>query len=157
MEATMKIIMIAAIGNQGQLGLNGIIPWDLPEDRAIFRDTIKGKHAIVGYNTYSGIAKLLPLCTTYLINNKDLQGSRTMINTAIKHAKRAGISELFVVGGGRLYKELMPIADMLYISHVAYDGVADVFFPEIEPDKWDKEILDSGDQCTYSIYHRINT
>lgn len=147
--------MIAAIGNQRQLGLNGIIPWDLPEDRAIFRDTIKGKHTIVGYNTYLGIAKLLPLCTNYLISNKDLQGSRAMINTAIKHAKKAKISELFVIGGGRLYAELMPIADMLYISHVDYDGVADVFFPEIESDKWDEEILESSNECTYSIYHRI--
>lgn len=153
----MKIIMIAAIGNQGQLGLNGIIPWDLPEDRAIFRDTIKGKHTIVGYNTFLGIVKLLPLCTNYLISNRDLQGSRVMINTAIKHANKAGVSELFVIGGGKLYAELMPIADMLYISHVNYDGVADVFFPEIEPDKWYEEILDSVDQCTYSIYHRINT
>jgi dihydrofolate reductase len=77
-------------------------------------------------------------------------------------SKCSSDEEIFIIGGGTIYRQFMPIADRLYITHVHKKTQADIYFPEIDPDIWqvtEKEEFKSDDQnsipYTYTIYNRI--
>jgi dihydrofolate reductase len=122
----MTVIMIAAAGRRGQLGLNGELPWHDPDDLAWFRKVTMGHTLVVGYNTAK---KLPPLPGRYL---RVMGRGDTPEKIMAEHAERGG-GDLYIIGGAKTYATWMPHVDRCYINRVNYDGPADTWLPPLFP------------------------
>jgi len=161
------ISLIAAIGKNNELGKGNTLLWHMPEDMKHFRETTRGHAVIMGRKTFESLSGPLPKRRNIVIT-RDLDYKRDGIEIVHSVDEALGLfkddkEEIFIIGGGELYKQTMPLADRLYITHIeAEDKDANVFFSEIIPIIWD-EISHEEHQkdeknpfaYTFSIYEKI--
>ena len=142
----VKLAMIAAVGRNGAIGAEGRLPWRLPSDFAFYRSTTMGKPLIMGRKTFESIGKPLPGRTSIVVTRQDdyaPEGAEvfTDLDAAIARgreiAERDGVDEVFINGGGEIYRLAMERADRLYVTHVDAEPEGDTFFPEIDPAIWE--------------------
>lgn len=159
------ISIIVAISEDLGIGRNNRLLWHLPGDLKRFKKLTLGKTVIMGKKTWESLP-VKPLQGRKNIVITDVYGE-TFDNAEAAYSiedalnKFVKTEEAFVIGGGSIYRQFMPLADRLYISLVHKTADADVYFPEINPDIWkilDKEEFDSGENSdlpyTYIIYDR---
>lgn len=139
----MKIALVVALGLKNEIGANGKLLWHLPADLKRFKDITTGHHVLMGRKTYESIPeKFRPLpnrVNIILTTNRNFTAQNCIVvytlNEAIEIAKKAGETELMIIGGGEIYELAMPIATTLYITRVNESfSEADTFFP-----KWNTE------------------
>ena len=142
---TIKIAMIAAVGSNGVIGAGNAMPWRLPSDFAHFKRTTMGKPLIMGRKTFESIGKALPGRINIVVTRqKGYQPDGVLVidslDAAIDHARTIaeaeGVDEVFIGGGGELYREAMPLADRLYITEVDLAPQGDTVFPAIDHGVW---------------------
>lgn len=132
----MKISIIVVIGNNREIGCNNQLLWDIPKDMARFKRITTDHAVIMGDRTFESIGKALPKRTNIVISlNKDYQAPGCIVAHSIKEAvaKAKAASkkeEIFIIGGGTIYKLFLPITDKLYLTVVDDNPKADTFFPE---------------------------
>ncbi len=114
------------------IGLAGALPWDLPEDLKRFKETTYGAPVIMGRKTYESIGRLLPGRKNVIITR---DASRIVpgawIARSLEEALRIaeGAADVFVIGGGEVYRMALPLADRIYITEVQVHIEGDAFFP----------------------------
>jgi dihydrofolate reductase len=137
--------VIAAVARNGVIGAGNAIPWRLPTDFAYFKRTTMGKPLIMGRKTFESIGKPLPGRTNIVVTRRAgyrpdgvvVVGSLAAgLTEAGEIAAADGVDEVFVAGGGEIYREAMPLADRLHITHVEAAPEGDVRFPDIDPAVW---------------------
>jgi dihydrofolate reductase len=142
---TIKVAMIAAVAENGVIGAGGTIPWRIPSDMAFFKATTMGKPIIMGRKQYETVGKPLPGRVNLVVSRQPgYQPDGVLVindlGAAIEHGKviaqADGVDEVMVIGGGQIYAEALPLADKLYISHVALAPEGDIRFPAIDPGDW---------------------
>jgi dihydrofolate reductase len=140
-----RLAMIAAVAENGVIGAGSSIPWRIPSDMAHFKRTTMGKPIIMGRRQFEIFNRPLPGRTNIVVSRQPGYQPEGVIVindlvAAIDHARTIaeaeGAEEAVVIGGGEIYAEAMPLADRLYISHVALRPDGDVFFPAIDPAVW---------------------
>lgn len=137
----MKISIIAAIGKNNEIGKKGDLPWNMPKDLKHFKEKTLGHTVIMGRKTFESIGKPLPKRKNIVITkNKEWKHKSVetfdSLDKAIKYCEGAEAenSEVFIIGGGEMYKQAIEIAHKLYITKIDYtDSEADTYFPEIVP------------------------
>lgn len=142
----MIISQIVAVAENGVIGRENDLPWHLPDDMEYFKTTTRGHHVLMGRkNFYSIPHKFRPLPgrpNIVVSRNKDLQiDGVTIVNSiedGINIAREAGEEELFIIGGGEIFRQAMDLCDRLYITqiHGTFDG--DVFYPDIDNKSWEE-------------------
>ncbi|OGJ55102.1 hypothetical protein A3D11_03450 [Candidatus Peribacteria bacterium RIFCSPHIGHO2_02_FULL_49_16] len=143
----MKISLIAAASENNVIGKNGHLPWDLPDDRKYFRDSTKGKPVIMGRRTYESLPESIrpmPERRNIVVmrnTERSLLGCDTVssLEEAILVARQDDPEEVFVIGGGEIYRLAFPIADRIYLTRIHAEVDGDVYFPEISEKEW-KEV-----------------
>lgn len=161
------ITLIAAIGKNNELGKNNDLLWNLPADMKHFKETTSLHTVIMGRKTFESIGKPLPNRRNVVIT-RDANYKREGIEVVHSFSDALDLfpdknEEIFVIGGAEIYKQTMPIADKLYITHVnAEDKDADAFFPEIIPIVWNEISHDEHKKddknpfnYTFSVYEKI--
>jgi dihydrofolate reductase len=143
----MIISLIAAIGKNNELGKAGKLLWSLPADMKRFRDTTRGHTVIMGRKTFESIGRPLPDRENIVVT-RDMHYHQPGITVAHSLDEALQIAsleqgkkfeenqdevEVFIIGGGELYKESISRSNKLYITHVDDSPLADTFFPEIDP------------------------
>lgn len=146
MESTIKVCLIVAKSRNGVIGRDGQLPWRLPGDLAFFKETTLGKPVIMGRKTWESLPKRpLPGRDNIVLSrdwNYAAPGARVYtsfspgLNAARSMAVRAGVDEVFVIGGASLYERAMPLADRLYVTDVDLIAEGDAFFPGLESSVW---------------------
>lgn len=136
----MIVSIIVAVDNNYAIGNQNQLLCHLPADLAYFKKTTTGHHIIMGRKTYESIGKALPNRTNIIISrNESYEASGCIVvkslQEAIDLAKKNNESELFITGGGTIYKEAMSLADRLYITKIDHQFNADTYFP-IPGDEW---------------------
>lgn len=131
----MKIILVAAIGQQRQLGLNNELLWKLPGDLPRFKAMTMGSPIVMGRKTFDSIGKPLPGRTNIVISRNTalaIDGVTVVasVEAAVKAAKQEQAENIFVIGGGEIYTLFLPEADVLELTLVDDSPEADAFFPE---------------------------
>lgn len=127
--------MIAAIGQNRELGKGNALLWNIPEDMKRFRAITKNHVVIMGRKTFESIGRPLPARTNIVVS-RDLKFAPKgvivahSLNEALTEARRIETKELFIIGGGQLYTMALPIADRLYITLVHESFDADTYFPD---------------------------
>lgn len=130
------ISMIACIGKNRELGIKNGLLWNLPNDLKRFKEITSGHPVIMGKRTYDSIGKALPNRTNIVLNLERIKlpdaVCATSIDEAVKLAKEKDQEEIFVIGGGQIYKQMIGLADKLYLTIVDDEKEADTFFPEYD-------------------------
>ncbi len=146
METPHRISAIAAISEITRgLGKGNDLLWKIPEDLKRFRALTSGHPIIMGRKTFESIGRALPNRLNIVVTRKTdlvIQGALVCnsLEEALEKAKKAaGADEIFIIGGGELYKEALPFTDRLYLTLIKANAEADVFFPEYEKE-FTKEI-----------------
>ena len=171
-----QITMIAAVAQNGVIGnkANNDIPWRISDDFAHFKKLTMGHPCIMGRITYDSIpSKFRPLPgreNIVLTNNKNFKADGTTIfNTfdeAIVYVNHNKETSTYITGGSAIYKMALEIADVFELTRIHKDMEGDIYFPEVNWNKWklvnetNQEGIDriSGSPIKFSFlrYQRIN-
>lgn len=130
------------MGLDGEIGVDNQLPWHLPKDLKHFKEITSGYPVIMGRKTYESIGKPLPNRTNIIVSRqKDWFEEGILIvgslKEAIKFAKKIN-ENIFIIGGGNIFEQVMDIADKLEVTEVKANIKADTFFPKIDAKIWKK-------------------
>jgi dihydrofolate reductase len=135
------IILIAAIGEQNELGINNNLLWHLPNDFKRFKAITTGHYIIMGRKTFESFPKPLPNRTHIIITrnkNYKVPENCIVVNSLTEAIEECPKNEnIFIIGGGEIYKQSIEIANCLEITRVHNTFKADTFFPEINLNNWE--------------------
>ena len=135
-------VIIAAIGKNRELGKNGELIWHLPEDMKFFKEKTLGHKVLMGRKTFESIpgGKGLPDRENIVLSRKNGDADEIIRNLATSN------EEIFVIGGGSVYKKMLPYCQRLYLTEIeAEDSSADVFFPEFDKNKYSRLVVGKGE------------
>lgn len=151
----MTITLIAAAAENNALGKDNDLVWHLPDDFKRFKAITSGHFIIMGRKTFESFPKPLPNRTHIIITRqKEYQVPEgclvvASIEEAIKLAVTSSLSsraesrdkkpqndEVFIIGGGEIYKQSIALADKIELTRVHTEVEADTFFPEIDSSNW---------------------
>ncbi len=157
----MKISLVVAIAENNAIGNHGDLLWHLPKDMKRFKEITWGHYVLMGRKTFKSIPEKfrpLPGRPNIVLTNstRNFEGCFTVasIVDAIAIAKQNGESELMVIGGGKIYEQLLPMADKIYLTIVHHTFEADTFFPAIDNEEWiaeTKEFIHSDEKHKYDM------
>lgn len=137
------ISLIAAIGNNRAIGFKQDMPWTLPRDLAYFKKVTSGHTIVMGRKTFESIGRPLPnRKNLVLTRQKDFhfpEGVRLIssLDEVLRPDKNRPSEEIFIIGGGELYKQALPYADRLYITQINENFEGDTFFPSFSEEDWE--------------------
>ncbi|MGB5945139.1 dihydrofolate reductase [Paenisporosarcina sp.] len=145
------------------IGQDNKMPWHIPNELAYFKEKTMGKAIVMGRSTYESIGRPLPGRLNIVItrnNSYDAEGVTVVhsIEEAIDVANNHH-EEVMIIGGEQIFNEVLPYADLLYITLIEHDFEGDTFFPSYEQD-WEvistseQHSTDSGLKYTYMLYKR---
>lgn len=134
----MKVTIIAAVAQNGVIGVDGKLPWHLPADLKRFKALTLGKPVIMGRKTWESLpVKPLPGRYNIIVSRSVVNGFQSIDpDTAVADSvflamALAGDSEeVFVIGGAEIYRAALPFADRLEITRVLRDVDGDTVFPD---------------------------
>ena len=112
----MRISLIAAMTPNRLIGVKGALPWHKPEDLRHFRELTTGHTVLMGRKTYDSVGRPLPKRRNLVLTRKGWATPPAGIypvatlEEAMKLARQAGETELFVVGGAEIYRLALPFA-----------------------------------------------
>ena len=149
------ISIIAAGSKNGVIGVDNTLPWDLPVDLKRFKEITTGNVVIMGRKTYESIGKALPNRVNIVVTrDKNFFVSGVLSANSLDSAllKAGNNKDIFIIGGGEIYRQSMDFVDKLYITEVDMEVEGDTTFPTIS-DKWNvsnEEDFEGGKFLTYS-------
>ncbi|AEW85648.1 dihydrofolate reductase [Flavobacterium columnare] len=136
-----KIILIAAAGQNNELGKNNNLLWHLPNDFKHFKTLTSGHCIIMGRKTFESFSKPLPNRTHIIITRKKEYAvpEECIVVHYLEEALQACPvdQEVYVIGGGEIYRQFIDLADQIELTRVHGCFEADTFFPDIDQDKWE--------------------
>jgi dihydrofolate reductase len=141
----MKIVLVAAVGENNVIGREGQLPWRLKSDLQHFRKVTLNRPVIMGRKTFASIGKPLK-DRTNIVLTRDLSlvapgvvlatSLDAALSVAQQDAEKRGVDEIMVIGGSDVFAAMMPSAARLEITHVHAAPEGDSLFPPIYPDIW---------------------
>lgn len=142
------VSMVAAVAENGVIGREGGLPWNLSTDLKHFKALTMGKPMVMGRKCLDSFPRLLP-GRPHVVMTRDRtfhpQGVHIVhsfddaMNIANNLAREVGANEICIIGGGEIYRLGMAIADVLFITHVDTEVDGDATFPVIDPASWTAE------------------
>jgi dihydrofolate reductase len=169
--SSMIISLVAAASINNVIGKNNQLLWHLPNDLKFFKNTTWAMPVIMGRKTFESVNNQpLPGRTNIIVsrNPQELpQGlhlkTAASLAEAVSIAATTDAKEVFVVGGGQIYNEALPVAHKIYITRVHAVLEGDTFFPEVDKNEWKRvSVLDfSADEkhaysYSFEIWERSN-
>lgn len=159
------ISIIVAVSDDWGIGKENELLWHIPEDLKRFKQLTFGNTVIMGKKTWESLPRRpLPGRKNIVltdVSDETIEGSITAYSIKDALSKCEKGEEIFIIGGGSIYRQFMKIADRLIITHVHSKAAADIYFPEIDPEIWkpvEKEEgrtdSDGGVSYTYVVYER---
>lgn len=133
MDIKATINLIVAIGRNRELGKENKLIWQISEDLQRFKALTTGHPIIMGRKTFESIGRPLPNRTNIIITRQtDFKAEGCLVTHSLSEALEIAKNidhEIFIIGGGELYREALPLADKLYLTLIEAEAEADTFFP----------------------------
>jgi dihydrofolate reductase len=160
----MDISLIVAYGKNREIGKDNQLLWHISEDLKNFKRLTVGHTLIMGRKTFESIGRALPKRqTVVLTRNHEFSALDILtahsVEQAIELAKQSSKfnqDELFIAGGGEIYRLFLPLATKLYLSSVDMEVEgADTYFPEIDLSEWaleKQETISSSPVVEFSVW-----
>lgn len=137
----MKLSLIVAVAENDVIGGGNSLLWKLPADMRHFRELTTGHPVIMGRKTFDSIGHPLPKRQNIVVTRQkglSLPHCNVVasLDDAVTLARGSGAEEAFVIGGGQIYLESLPLADRIYFTRVHASFEGDVFFPKLSFQEW---------------------
>ncbi len=137
----MTISLIVAASENNAIGKDNQLLWNLPNDLKFFKNKTWGMVVIMGRKTFEAVNKPLQGRVNIVITKQENWKTENVwvakdLDDALKQAASTNCKEIFVIGGGEIYKQSMMIAERIYMTRVHVDLHGDTFFPVIDKTKW---------------------
>jgi dihydrofolate reductase len=141
-KSVNDVILIAAAGEGNELGLNGKLPWHLPDDFKRFKALTTGHPMIMGRKTFDTFPKPLPkrrhIIVTRDTSYKAEHPSCEVVYSLEEALQRvSGEAEVYIIGGGEIYRQALPHATKVELTRVHSTFPADTFFPSLALKEWE--------------------
>lgn len=137
---TKRVVMVAAVADNGVIGRDGDIPWSLREDLRHFRRVTTGNTVVMGRATFESIGHPLPYRTNVVLTRRP---GWTAEGVFVAHSVKEALAlaedfdgDVMVVGGGHVYADAMPFADAQVLTEVHQSPEGDTFYPEFDEAEW---------------------
>ncbi|MEA1926501.1 MAG: dihydrofolate reductase [Patescibacteria group bacterium] len=128
------VSIIVVIGKNREIGCNNKLLWDIPEDMERFKRITTGHTVIMGDKTYESIGYPLPGRKNVVVTlDKNYKAEGCEVKYSLENVlndAKEGSEEVFVIGGGQIYKQSLPYTDKLYLTIVDDAPQADTYFPD---------------------------
>lgn len=159
----MIISIIVAVDTCNAIGQRNKLPWYLPMDLKRFKELTMGHHMLMGRKTWESIGRPLPGRKSIVITrNRQYQPEGCIVvNTlqeGVNYAEQQGETELFIIGGGEIFRSSITLADKIYLSIVQTEVKADTYFQEISSEEWleiNEKYYPADHQHEYAHYFKI--
>lgn len=134
------ITLIAAAGENNELGKNNDLPWHLPDDFKRFKKITSNHFIIMGRKTFESFPNPLPNRVHIVITtDRDYAKEGAVVVHSMDEAleKARSKKDVFIIGGGEIFKLALPIADKIELTRIhATFPDADTFFPKFSKEEW---------------------
>jgi len=164
----IRTSIAVAVAENGVIGHDGDMPWKLSTDLKRFKAITMGRPMVMGRKTFQSFgSRPLPGRPHVVISrNPDYRPDGVEVAGDLESglararalALEAGVDEVFVVGGGEIYRQALPLADLLHVTHVGARLEGDTHFPPIDPQQFEKiqeTQVPAGEKDTYPTSYAI--
>jgi dihydrofolate reductase len=142
----MILSHIVAAAQNGVIGTENRLPWDIPEDMKFFRDKTKGKALIMGRKTFESVGHPLPNRLNVVVTrNKEYraEGAHVVatVDEAVEYCRSQSEKygdEIFIIGGGEIFENTLDRVDVIYLTRIHRFFPGDVVYPELDPAVWEE-------------------
>lgn len=133
------ISIIVAMDKNNVIGYKNDMPWHLPRDLQFFKEKTTGHTIVMGRKTFQSLGRVLPKRKHVVLTKSDERFPEEVevvhdIQDVIELGQKN--EEIFIIGGGNVYKQLLPYADRLYVTRIDEAFTGDVYFPQIPLDEF---------------------
>jgi len=161
------IVIVVAVADNGVIGRDGGLPWRLSSDLRRFKAETMGRPVLMGRRTWESIGRPLPGRLNIVVSRDRsfrAEGAETAttLTDALTLARVRGRclpgEAIFVIGGGEIYRQALPLADQLSVTHVLATIDGDTRFPAIDPADWravSVEEVPAGERDSHPTRHVI--
>ena len=141
------VSLIVAAAENGVIGRQGQLPWQLPADLRHFKALTLGHPVVMGRRTFDSIGRALPGRTNIVITTQPdwpappgVLRAHSLPEALALAARQPGGAEVCIIGGGEIYRQALPAADVVHLTevHTSVPG-GDAFFPDLSPTTWREE------------------
>jgi dihydrofolate reductase len=154
---------IVAVSENNIIGAKNELPWHLPNDFKYFKNKTWGMPVIMGRKSYESLKKSLPGRINIVVTKKtnwhpDDVFVVNNIDDAVENAKESDAKEIFIIGGGEIFKQTINIVSKIYLTrvHATVDG--DTFYPELDKEKWkliDQQSFPADEKNNYAYTFEV--
>jgi len=128
----MKISFVVAVADNGIIGSNGTMPWDVPADLKFFKEKTMGHPIVMGRKTFESIGRVLPGRTNIIITrNENYKVEGAIVVTSLDHAldiANAEADEVMIIGGAEIYNMAMDVVNCIYLTEIHIEPEGDTSF-----------------------------
>ena len=139
---------IVAVSENHVIGTDNHLPWNLASDFRYFKNKTWGMPVIMGRKTFESMKKDLPGRINIVVTSKkDWNAENAFvvhsIEQGIAKAKESDVNDIFIIGGGKIFKETLGIVDRIYLTRVHATVNGDTYYPEISKSDWKRVSAES--------------
>ncbi len=152
----MTVSFIAAMSENNVIGINGKLPWNIPEDLKRFKRITSGHPCVMGRKTFDSIRRPLPNRPNIIVTRqKNYAVPGANVVDSIEHALEPYLGtekEVFILGGGEIFTQMLPRADKIYLTLIHKEFKGDAFFPVFNKSDFNEVYReDRSDPIPYSF------
>ncbi len=152
------ISLLLAMDRNHVIGLNNDLPWRLPKDLRFFKEKTTGNTIVMGRKTYDSMGGALPNRRNVIITNSEKSFPENVdvvhnLESIREWDKENPGEEVFVIGGGNIFKQILPFADRMYITWIDHDFDGDTYFPEFSELDWSLTSKRKGEKNETNPYN----
>lgn len=154
-----RVVLIAAVADNGVIGRNGGLPWHLPADLRRFKALTTGHALVMGRRTFESIGRALPGRSTIVVSRStDWDPGPDVavvhdLDDAVARGRGLG-TDVYVAGGAEVYRQALPVADRLAITEVHDEPDGDTRFPPVDWSRWVEVFRSDHDGYSFVDYER---
>jgi dihydrofolate reductase len=139
--STPRVTLIVAMTDDGVIGIDGQLPWRLPEDLRRFKAATLGKPVVMGRKTFESIGRPLPqrhnIVLTRQVGFSARDPAVTVVSTLEAALQAAGdVPEVMIIGGAEIYQLALPLAQRIILTRVHANVQGDTHFSPLDPKAW---------------------
>lgn len=143
------ISLIAAVAQNGAIGLKGKLPWHIPADLKRFKELTMGQIVVVGRKTFQTLPRLSGRTVRFV--SKQCSSHSNIF----KACESSNGKQVFIAGGAEIYKLMIPYVDRIYLTEIHKDYIGDTFFPEWDRSKFKELSRENFTDYSFVVFERI--
>lgn len=154
-------MIVAAIGRNGVIGVDGGLPWRIPADLARFKSMTMGHALVMGRATFESIGRPLPGRSNIVLTRRP-DWTHPGVDTASSLDEALSIAEergqdVYIAGGADVYEQALPIADSMELTEVDAAPDGDTFFPAVDWSLWLETARQEHPGFRFVTYRRLSS